>query len=150
MRALFISSMSLALLFSSSAFAKSCAKFSGVFQLIDNPSELTLTITQDKCKSVTFSYDYSGNGETLGKTYPTNGKRTQTYEDKDLVVFETAGMQGDELSNIVEDIEKDTGKTLKAVSHFTIDPTGKLTSEVDYYNYDGQIYKTTTDGFERK
>jgi hypothetical protein len=138
------------LLISSLALADSCTQFGGTYQLADNPSELLLTVDQNDCISVSFTYDFLSNGETFEKTYVADGKRRKTEEDAQTIIYETAMMQEGELLNTVEQIDKATQKTLKAVSHFKFDDTGSLLAEVDYYNYAGQIYKSNTDNFKKK
>jgi hypothetical protein len=135
---------------SSAAFADGCPNFNGTYQLELNPNELTLTVTQQDCKSVEFDYTFTSNGQTIGKTYPLDGQRRQTYEDKDVIVYETAGFTGDELMNVVEDDYKATGKTIKAVAHFQLNASGELINENDSYDENDQIAKKQTQVFKRK
>jgi hypothetical protein len=134
----FILLISATLLSASSIYAADCPSFAGTFQLASDPSSLTLTLTQDKCDSVTFSYVYA-NGETLGKTYPMDNVRRQTYEDKNVIVYETSGVKDNALENLVEDFDKASQQTSTAVSSTTIDDKGNLDNKDNYYDPTGKL-----------
>jgi carbonic anhydrase len=126
------------LLSASSIYAADCPNFAGTYQLASDPSSLTLTLTQDQCNTVTFNYVYA-NGENLGKTYPMDNVRRQTYEDKNVIVYETSGVKDNALENLVEDFEKATAQTSTAVSTTTIDDKGNLDNKDNYYDPTGKL-----------
>jgi hypothetical protein len=139
-----------ALLFTSSSavFAADCPDFTGTFQL-STDSTVTLTLTQDQCNTVTFSYFYSSNGETLGKVYPLDNVRRQTFEDKDLIVYETSGVKDEALVNLVEDFDKASATTTTATSASTIDSKGNLDNKDVYYDVNGKVTESQDNYFVR-
>jgi hypothetical protein len=136
-------------LLSSSAFASTCTDFSGAYQYAPNPTELTLTVTQDACKSVTFNYLYPGNGETMARTFVTNGKRRMTNEDQNQIIYETAKMVGSQMTNLVEFYEKATNQTTTATSTFDLDANDDLNSIDVYYDVTGKQTSTDTNDFSK-
>jgi hypothetical protein len=144
-----IASIVLLLVSSSVALASDCPNFAGVYQLASDPSELTLTLTQDKCNTVTFSYVYSATGESIGKVYPLDNVRRQTYEDKDLIVYETSGIKDGALFNLVEDFDKASAKTSTATSSTTVDAKGNLDNKDVYYDVNGQVTQNQDNYFTR-
>jgi hypothetical protein len=144
-----VSILSAALLSASSVFAADCPDFTGTFQLASDPTEVTLTVTQDKCDSVTFSYLYPANGEQLGKTYPLDNVRRETYEDQTIIVYETSGIQNNALVNLVEDYDKASATTATATSSMTIDSSGNLNSVDDSYDATGKLVQSQDNYFTR-
>jgi hypothetical protein len=65
--------------------------------------------------------------------------RRQTYEDKNLIVYETSGVKDNALVNLVEDFEKATSQTSTAVSSTTIDDKGNLDTKDNYYDPTGKL-----------
>ncbi len=144
-----LSFLSVALLYASPLLAQACPDFSGSFHSSDPAVKMGLVTTQNKCRSIDFVYHDLASGQAFGKTYRMDNKRYQTYEDQNLIVYETAGVQGTDLVNIVEDIEKASGTVHKAVSHFRIDPAGDMVGEDFYYDTNGNIFKTVQHTYQR-
>jgi hypothetical protein len=75
--------------------------------------------------------------------------RYRTYQDAKWTVYETAGVVGADLVNIVEDYENATGRLYKAVSHFSITESNDLLGEDLYYDTHGNVFKTVDHQYKR-
>ena len=138
----------LAIVFSTSAAFASCPNFNGNFKYVSETTKMKLVAKQTKCKSLDFTYNYA-NGQVLGKIYALDGVRRNTFENNELVVYESAAFVDGYIRATVEDYYKATKITKSALVYYRIDDKGDLVSQVDYINEHGTITKTTLAQFTR-
>jgi hypothetical protein len=140
----------LTLMASSSAFAASCPNFSGFFNLVSDSVTLNVTVTQQKCATVSFSYYRADIGQTFEKTYTIDGVRRQTAKDQNLVVYETASIKDNALINLVEFFDVPSSTTTTANASFKLDSSNNLDNENDFYDVKGKLTQTTEENFIRQ
>ncbi len=134
---------------STGAYASAgCPNFAGKYQLQDPTTQVTLTVTQTACTSVETDY-LEPNGEILGKVYPLDNVRRQTYQDATLIVYETSGMNGNALQNLVEDFYSANNETVTAVSQFYLDANNNLVATDQYYDQNGKLYQSDSHQYNR-
>ena len=134
---------------STGAYASAgCPNFVGKFQLQDSTQPVVLNATQVGCTSVELDYT-EPNGEILGKVYPLDNVRRQTYQDATMIMYETSGMNGNALQNLVEEFYIATNETITAVSQFYLDANNNLIATDQYYDQNGKLYHSESNQYNR-
>jgi hypothetical protein len=135
------------LLLSSAQAKASCLNFAGTYEFVGPPPTTTLTVIQNKCTSIEFDYQTGPDGQVLGKVYPLNNIRRQTSASTTVDVYETSGMQGSALQNLVEFYYLANKETITAVSQFYFDVNHNLMNTENDYDQNGKLYHTTVKQF---
>jgi hypothetical protein len=132
-----------------SSFA-SCVNLAGNYTLDDPKAVVLVTIAQDQCKTIGFTFSNLTSNSTLGKVYTMDNITTLTNETDELKVFESSSIDDHELLAKVEFFYKAKNKSTTAISHFVLDANTDLRGEYDYYDYVGKPYHQQLIHFIRK
>jgi hypothetical protein len=135
------------LLFASVEAYATCINFAGTYEFVGPAPTTTLTVIQNKCTSVEFDYQTGPDGQVLGKVYPLNNVRRQTSANSTVDVYETSGMQGSTLQNLVEFYYLANQKTITSVSQFYFDANHNLFNTENDYDENGKLYHSTVKQF---
>lgn len=122
-----------------SSFAN-CVNLAGNYTLDDPKSVVLLTITQDQCETIEFTFLNLTSNSTLAKIYKLDNVTTLTNETDELKVFESSSIDGRELLAKVEFFYKAKNQSTTALSHFTLDENTDLHGEYDYFDYARKPY----------